>query len=63
MFVNTMKSPIACMEQKAAMTMANVDMDTPVCVYISKQEGARRVITAIFTMEEKEPSVGHQIHS
>ena len=43
------------------MIVDNVDMATPECAFISRLEGVKREITAIFTMEEIESTATEAI--
>ena len=55
---NTMKSQDVSLDQEGLMRVDNVDMVIPKCVYIFRQEGVKRVIIAIFTMEVRKSTTG-----
>ena len=50
-------------DQGGVTKVDNAGMVTPECAYTSRLEGAKKEITAIITMEEKEAATGHQIHT
>ena len=54
-FVNTMRYPNACMDQRVATKVDNASMVTRAGAYTSRQGVVERETNAIFTMEEREP--------
>ena len=53
---STMRFQDANLGQEVVMITVNAGMVIPECAYIFKQEGVKRVTTAIFTMEERVPT-------
>ena len=61
---NTMKYQDVSSDQGGVTKVDNAGMVTPECAYTSRLEGAKKEITAIITMVEKETEMtGHQTHT